>query len=68
MKAPRLSCPHACYTAEMKIQCGKTGGNGFCGFQYYKRCKGWWSLTEAAGRCKLRRIPEDEEGGPNYGP
>ena len=60
MSRPTLSCPFAAYTAGMKIRCTKAGGEGsMCGFQYFKRCKGWWALTEAAGRCRLRQLPED---------
>lgn len=69
MREPSLSCPLAYYGHGMKVLCRKTRGS-FCGFQYYKRCQGWWALTEAAGRCRLRSLPagEDEEGGPGHGP
>ena len=61
MKAPDLRCPYASYTGGMKIRCSKPGSSmTMCGFQYYKRCKGWWALTEAAAHCKLRRMPEEE--------
>ena len=58
MKIP-LSCPQASYGAGMIIQCRKAGGR--CGNQYFKRCKGWWALTEAADRCPLRKEAEHAE-------
>ena len=61
MRRPTLSCPYACYTDGMKILCTRAGtaGRTMCGYQYFKRCKGWWALTDGAGRCKLRNLPED---------
>lgn len=50
---PTLECPNAEYRAGMKIYCKKT--DSFCGNAYYKRCKGWWVLTENAQHCPLRR-------------
>ena len=53
-----LECPMAEYRAGMKIYCKKT--NSFCGNAFYKRCKGWWALTEKAKRCPLRREENDK--------
>lgn len=59
---PTLSCPYALYTVGMKILCTRApNGSTMCGHQYFKRCKGWWALSEAAGRCRLRRMPEEGE-------
>ena len=56
MKGLKLSCPQAYYSDGMRIRCAQS--KGYCGYQYFKRCKGWWALTEAAGRCKLRSLPD----------
>lgn len=48
-----LSCPQAVYKADMRIWCTKA--EGWCGNQYFKRCKGWWVLNDEAGRCPLRK-------------
>ena len=48
-----IDCPHGYYADRMRIMCRKTGN--VCGHQYYKRCKGWWVLTEHAARCPLRK-------------
>lgn len=48
-----LSCPHGEYRDGMKIWCRKVGG--WCGNAYFKRCKGWWALTDQAARCPLRK-------------
>ena len=47
-----LSCPLAKYDGQMRIICTKRGY--YCGNSYFKRCKGWWVLTESAGQCPLR--------------
>ena len=57
MKTPPLSCPYALYVEQMKIRCSRS--MGYCGHQYFKRCKGWWALSDAAPRCKIRKIPDD---------
>ncbi len=49
----KLSCPCASYRPDMRIACGKT--LSYCGHAYFKRCKGWWVLSENAARCPLRR-------------
>ena len=61
MRRPTLSCPFASYTGGMKIVCSRLGENSYCGHQYFKRCKGWWALSEAAGRCPVRCLPEEEK-------
>lgn len=68
MKGVQLSCPWAVYTDGMKIRCTRgPGERTMCGFQYFKRCKGWWALTDAAGRCRLRQQPEGSGSGRNGG-
>lgn len=47
-----LSCPHAKYVEGLKINCDKTGGR--CAHQFFRRCKGWWVLSETAKQCPLR--------------
>ena len=49
----QLSCPHGEYRERLRIYCKKTGD--LCGNQYFKRCKGWWALTENAARCPIKR-------------
>lgn len=49
----KLSCPQAEYRDGMRIFCRKA--NNWCGNAYFKRCKGWWALTERAARCPLRK-------------
>lgn len=49
----KLNCPQAEYRSGMRIFCRKTGD--LCGNQYFKRCKGWWALTEKADRCPIKR-------------
>ncbi len=53
----KLSCPQAEYRSGMRIFCRKTGD--LCGNQYFKRCKGWWALTEKADRCPKRKENQD---------
>lgn len=48
-----LKCPHAYHGEGMKVYCRKL--NDLCGNQYFKRCKGWWTLTDNASRCPLRK-------------
>lgn len=52
MKVP-LECPQAEYRAGMQIYCKARGD--WCGNVYFKRCKGWWALTDSAARCPLRK-------------
>jgi len=54
-----LSCPHGEYTGGMRIRCRKSGT--LCGHQYFKSCKGWWALTDSAGKCPLRRESHEEK-------
>lgn len=49
----KLSCPKAEYRDGMRIFCRKA--NNWCGNAYFKRCKGWWALTDRAARCPLRK-------------
>lgn len=56
-----LSCPRAKYTAGMKINCDKTADR--CGHQYYRRCMGWWVLSETAKHCPLREEARQDEQG-----
>jgi len=53
MKIPALACPHAEYRDEMRIYC--KAAETYCGNVYFKSCKGWWVLTDNAGRCPLRK-------------
>jgi len=52
-----LDCPNAYHADGMKVYCRKL--NGLCGSQYFKRCKGWWVLTENARNCPLRKENEN---------
>lgn len=55
----QLDCPHASHEPKtMRVKCGKIGG--YCAHQYYKRCKGWWTLTDQARDCPVK---EDENDG-----
>ena len=54
MKVP-IGCPEGEYRAAMRIWCRKA--KGWCGNQFFKRCKGWWALNERAAACPLRRRP-----------
>jgi len=47
-----LDCPNAYHGTGMRVYCRST--NGLCGNQYFKSCKGWWTLTEAAKKCPIR--------------
>lgn len=58
MKVP-LECPEASYGEGMRVQCRKLGG--LCVHQYFKRCKGWWALTDTAGRCPVRKEKNHEQ-------
>ena len=49
----KLNCPHAEYRDGMRIYCTKA--ESLCGHQYFKRCKGWWALTDKALNCPLRK-------------
>lgn len=55
----KLSCPHASYGPDQWIRCGKAG-DGPCGHQYFKRCKGWWALLDSSDRCLLRKKEEPQ--------
>lgn len=52
-----LGCPHAKYVEGLKINCDKTGDR--CAHQFFRRCKGWWVLSETAKKCPLRREGEE---------
>lgn len=52
-----LECPNAEYREHMRIFC--RAKNDWCGNQYFKRCKGWWALTDAAPKCPARRTAEN---------
>lgn len=36
----------------IKIWCNAL--NNYCGNQRFKSCKGWWVLTDNAGRCPIK--------------
>ena len=55
---PTLSCPHAEYRDGMRIYSNKA--DAYCGNQYFKTCKGWWALTDKAGRCPVRKDDQNE--------
>lgn len=59
MRGPDLSCPHAEGTVGKPIGCRKSGMP--CGFQYYRKCRGWWTLSENAGGCRLRKEEDHEK-------
>lgn len=48
-----IECPHGEYRDGMRIFCKKA--DNYCGHQYFKRCKGWWALTNTAAACPLRK-------------
>ena len=48
-----LPCRYAKHDKQMKVRCEKTGN--YCAFQYYKRCKGWWTLSDGAAGCLARK-------------
>ena len=48
-----IDCPNGEYREEMRIYCRAM--NGWCGNQYFRRCKGWWALTDNASKCPVRR-------------
>lgn len=52
MKVP-LECPQAEYRQGMQIWCRKLGN--LCAHVYFKRCKGWWVLSDQAARCPVRK-------------
>lgn len=58
----KLSCPQAEYRARMRIYCKSAGG--WCGNVYFKSCKGWWVLTDAAAKCPIR-TRTDKDGDEN---
>lgn len=48
-----LECPYAKHeSVTMRVRCTKT--KNYCAHQYYKRCKGWWALTDTARDCPAR--------------
>ena len=55
---PRLSCPHAHYSAEMMIECTKRGEP--CAHQRWCMSKGWYVLTDQAGNCPARKEESNE--------
>ena len=52
-----IDCPNAAYGDGMIIICKTTGQP--CAHQYYKRCKGWYVLSDGAQTCPGR---EDKHG------
>lgn len=48
----KLDCANAYHGTGMRVYCRVT--NGLCGNQFFKSCKGWWTLTEAAKKCPIR--------------
>lgn len=55
----KLDCPHAVYREGMQIFCAHA--NDWCGHVYFKRCKGWWVLSDGAARCPLRRSKNGQD-------
>lgn len=55
---PKLTCPAASYGPQMRIHCSRRE-NGFCVYQYFKACRGWWVLNDSAAQCRLRRKEEN---------
>jgi len=54
-----LSCPHAVYGDEMRIWCKRRGD--WCAHVFFKRCKGWWSLTPSAAECPVRKEEDHDD-------
>lgn len=49
----KLDCPYARHEpGTMRIWCEKV--KTYCAHQYFKSCKGWWALTDEAGKCPAR--------------
>lgn len=55
-----VSCPRGQYGPGMAIYCDKDGQP--CAHQYYKTCKGWFVLSDGAGKCPLRKEQTDGQG------
>lgn len=55
----KLDCPRGKYGAGMAIYCedGKP-----CAHQYFKRCKGWYVLSDGAKNCPIRKERENGAG------
>ena len=47
-----IECPRARYGEGMVIYCDKDGQP--CAHQYFKRCKGWYVLSDGAKQCPIR--------------
>ena len=62
MRELKLSCPFASYGEGMRIRCSRAD-DGPCGFQYFKRCKGWWAESPGAAGCRLRMQSTAGKGG-----
>ena len=52
-----IECPKAKYGTGMVIYCKKD--NQPCAHQYYKRCKGWYVLSDGAKACTIRKEPDN---------
>jgi hypothetical protein len=53
----KLNCPYAKHEpGTMRVICKKV--NGYCAHQYYKRCKGWWTLTDQAKDCPVKEAEQ----------
>ena len=49
---PVIACTHGRYVTGMVIWCDTT--NGPCAHQYFKKCKGWYVLSDGAAKCPGR--------------
>lgn len=52
-----LDCPRAKYGAGMVIYCMRDEQP--CAHQYYRRCKGWYVLSDGAKSCPMREERAD---------
>lgn len=54
----KIYCPQA-YNVGPKIFCKALGG--LCGHVRFRRCKGWWELSEQARTCPKRGDDDEDE-------
>ena len=52
-----LDCPQAEYRENMVIWCKRTGEP--CAHQYYRKCKGWYVLSDGSKDCPARKEPKN---------
>ena len=55
-----IACQNGKYDSQMRIICKRDGLP--CAFQYFKSCKGWWTLTDGAKDCVIRKEWRDNDG------